>query len=291
MTFVDGVQVWMEPYMACHMNDTCYNPTFGEGNVGYKFAIDKLHAVETSPEAVALREEMQHLIDSTPGVIDQTNISWPWVKQQLDTADPDKKFIFIKDQSGVIYNHLEFLPSRPNCHTFLIRHPREVYASYRVMFKDLLRLSTAGCDQYKLADFSAFLPPEKFYQIHHKLWKQLSKDSKEKPIIIDAYDLVTKPDVVIPKYFERIGIPFKESYLRWDASDEITQKWKGSGDHVFLDPKTSVFSRAAQSGTFAQHRGERGTPSNTEWPLTTEIQEYIDAALPFYEEMYQQRLR
>lgn len=74
MTFVDGVQVWMEPYMACHMNDTCYNPTFGEGNVGYKFAIDKLHAVETSPEAVALREEMQHLIDSTPGVIDQTNI-------------------------------------------------------------------------------------------------------------------------------------------------------------------------------------------------------------------------
>lgn len=31
LSFVDGAEVWMEPYSACHFNLTIYNPDWGKG--------------------------------------------------------------------------------------------------------------------------------------------------------------------------------------------------------------------------------------------------------------------
>lgn len=57
MSFVDNTEVWNEPYMACLMNDTFYNPEWGKGDP----VIDKLkeHMAEliSRPEYLELMKE------------------------------------------------------------------------------------------------------------------------------------------------------------------------------------------------------------------------------------------
>lgn len=74
MTFVDGIQIWMEPYLACHINDTIFNPSFGEGSVGMQFVKGKLRELEKTEDYIALRKKMKEIIDKSPGIIDQENI-------------------------------------------------------------------------------------------------------------------------------------------------------------------------------------------------------------------------
>ncbi|KAJ8039595.1 hypothetical protein HOLleu_17368 [Holothuria leucospilota] len=293
MTFVDDTEVWAEPYMACHFNETFYNPNFRKGDPVADRMRETLKKNEASETMRALRKEMATKIEKSPNLIDQKDISYQWLKEQLEKSDSEKKFIFVKDQSLAINNHFEYLPDVPTHHTFMIRHPREIYPSYKSMtWKRLDFDGTKTWDEWHAADDSPFLPVRDLFQIHRKIWKHFRETSDNEPIIIDGYDLASKPEVILPKYFERLGIPFKKSYLKWDPSQNIIEKkWKGSADMVLMEPKTVVYARAVKSSAFEPPKVPRGTPSNPEWTITPELEEMIDGALPFYEEMFQARLQ
>lgn len=213
------------------------------------------------------------------------------MKEQLEKTDQGKNIVFVKDQATAVVNHLEFLPERSSRHTFLIRHPREVMASVRNLVRDRVNLTNKQCEQYTMADLSAIQKPQDFFPSLHKVWKHARETSGEEPVIIDAYDLLTKPEVILPKYFQKVGIPFKERYLEWEGGVNIIGKWNGSGDFALLEANTVIYERAAKSSKFDHPQRERGVPSDVEWKLSPELLECVEAALPYYEEMYEHRLR
>lgn len=293
MTFVDDTEVWVEPYFACHFNETFYNPNFRKGDPVADRMRETLKKNESSETMREIRKEMTKKVEESPNLIDQKDISYQWVKKQLERSDSGKKFIFVKDQSVGINGHFDYLPDVPTHHTFIIRHPKETYLSFKSMtWKRLDFDGTKSWDEWNTADETPFLPVREFFQIHYNNWKHFQKTSGNEPIIIDGYDLASKPEVILPKYFEQLGIPYKKSYLQWDsAEDIIDKKWKGSADFVLMEPKTVVYARAVKSSTFEPPKVPRGTPSNPEWSITPELEEMIDGALPFYEEMFQARLQ
>lgn len=63
------------------------------------------------------------------------SFSYSWVKKQLEMPDNEKNFVFIKDQSFAIADHLDSLPKVSSLHTFLIRHPHEMYCSFQELVR------------------------------------------------------------------------------------------------------------------------------------------------------------
>lgn len=76
MTFVDDIDVWMEPYCACHFNETFYNPNFMVGNPHAEDMRRTLARNEASEFMKATREKMKKEIKGNPNVIDQKEIRY-----------------------------------------------------------------------------------------------------------------------------------------------------------------------------------------------------------------------
>ncbi|XP_071829060.1 uncharacterized protein [Apostichopus japonicus] len=292
MTFVEGVQVWYEPYLSCALNETMWNPEFKKGDpVADKFR-QTLKENEASDKMKEIRADMKPKVESSSFINYQEKFKYPWVKEQLELPEPSKDFVFIKDHSFAIVDHMEALPDVPTRHTFIIRHPRQVYTSLKNVMATRMHFDGIGWEQCHLGQEAVFAPAKDLFKLHHRLWKYVKEKYETDPIVIDGQDLLSQPEVILPKYFQRLGIPFKESYLSWEASpDKPAKCWKGSADFVLLEAQTGVTSRAVQSTQFTPPKVPRGTPSRPEWTITPELKEYTEDAMPFYEEMYKHRIK
>lgn len=293
MTFVDDTEVWLEPYLSCDFNNTLYDPNWKKGDPLAERMRESERKNEATEVMKSARKKVAEEESDFPNLIPQKDISYPWVQKQLEKATPDKKFIFVKDESHVIMDHLEYLPNVPTRHTFIIRHPREVYPSWKNM--TMRRLDVAGTkswEEWHVADNTPIFPVKDFFQIHHRLWKHFQINADFDPIIIDGHDLTSKPEVILPKYFKKLGIPYKGSYLEWKEDNDILEKkWRGSADFVLMDTKVAVYTQAANSCKFLPPKFPRGTPSNPGWNITPDLEEVIEGALPYYNEMYENRLQ
>ncbi|KAJ8025690.1 hypothetical protein HOLleu_33312 [Holothuria leucospilota] len=290
MTFVDDVRVWMEPYFASYFNETFYNPNYRKGEDVVEKMRETLRKNEASETMKQLREDLAVKIANSSNVIDQKLISYAWSKKQLEMPDYEKKLVFIKDMSFAIENHLEYLPNVPSHHTFLIRHPLEMYISFQESVRMRVNFDVIPWEECRLENEVPFMPFKDFYKIHYELWKVLSSKTGSEPIIIDSYDLCSQPEVILPKWFEKLGVPFKSSYLEWDASDDVIQHWKGSADVVFLETQTYLLQKASKSSSFLPPLGPRGSQIKSGLTPTPELKQCIEAATPFYKEMYEKRL-
>lgn len=153
-----------------------------------------------------------------------------WLQKQLETEETGKKFIVVKDQSFAVFDHLDKLPKGvPAKHVFLIRHPAEVYTSWKNIALSVNDpVNPIPWDECNVAEQFILLPVSEFYQIHHKLWKYVKEQLDPDAVIIDGHDLTSNPDVFLPKLFEKLGIPFKPSYLEWPADPELVfSSWRG----------------------------------------------------------------
>ncbi|KAJ8025689.1 hypothetical protein HOLleu_33311 [Holothuria leucospilota] len=290
MTFVDDVRVWMEPYMCCYFNETFYNPNYRKGEEVVEKMRERLRKNEASEAMKQIRADLAVKIAESPNVIDQKLISYSWVKKQLEMPDQEKRFVFVKDQSFVLAKHPEYLPNVKAHHTFLIRHPLEMYISFQESVRMRMTFDGIPWEECRLDKEVPFMPSKDFYKIHYEFWQYLARETGSEPIIIDSHDLRSKPEVILPKWFDMLGIPFKSSYLEWDGSDEVIHHWKGSADFVYLETQTSLFQVASKSSRFRPPPGPRGTPSKPELKPTPELEEYIEAAMPIYEKMFEKRL-
>lgn len=214
------------------------------------------------------------------------------MKKQLETEDPGKKFIFIKDESFAIFDQLDSLPEGvPTRHVFLIRHPREVYTSWKNVATTLADpLNPIPWDECHAANDAFVIPVSEFYQTHHNLWKHVKEHLDPDAVIIDGHDLTSNPDVVLRKLFENLGIPYKPSYLEWSGDPQsVYSTWRGSNFVVFASSNTVGISRAVHCSKFDPPKHPRGV-ANPKWKVTDELKEYIESAMPLYEEMFANRL-
>lgn len=273
------------------MNETINNPNWGKGIPNVKQFRADLEEFTKNEEYVALKQ-LEEKKEKEYDNIWQPNIfNYPWLKQQLEIDPEGKKIIFIKEESFAIKDRLEFLPDVPTRHAFIIRHPQEVFPSFKNMLVNGMNFAKVPeWDDVHLGDGAPYMPIKDLFQIHHNHWKYVTENLDPDPIIIDGFDLINKPEVILPKFFEKLGIPYKESYLHWEGDPEfVYSSWKGSSEFVVFESQNVITSRAVQSTRFEPPKYARGTP-RPEWKLTDELKEYIEAAMPYYDEMYANRL-
>jgi len=168
--------------------------------------------------------------------------------------------VFIKDTTD--RRHPEALADRRFLaedaqHTFLIRHPRETIRSYLAV-RTNPRIHEIGFEAQ--------------YEVYNKVRSLTGRD----PLVVDAGDLMNRPADTMHAYCAHIGIDFRPHALRWQPSDR--PEWQGGFSHWFTDV-------AASSG-LAEVPSRRSLVAEQHPLLGT----YLEYHLPFYQELYQQRL-
>lgn len=188
-----------------------------------------------------------------------------------------------------------FLPRVKCKHTFLIRNPIAAFLSFKRAivvdpeFNEIPFSVSSGIRDTSLIDDYGFFPIKSCYQQLFRLWKDVGKLEGANPIIIDADELTRTPDILLRKYFEAVGFPWKKEYLTWDTGYEITKNWNTSRQRMdsTLETWRIWHQRSMESSRFIP----RTKPLPSIEDLTLDLQEYVLAAMPYYEEMYKYRMR
>ncbi|GMI42885.1 hypothetical protein TrCOL_g12862 [Triparma columacea] len=137
------------------------------------------------------------------------------VVEEIMGAMSDGKRVFTKElstfwQKEKLANNMEMFT-----HTFLIRHPEKILRSY-------LRL------QKKEGKTTFFDVNEVAYKELLEIATMVKASGKEL-IVVDADDLLAKPQAVMGKWCEMVGLEFHEDLMtKWEPSKpKMWDKWDG----------------------------------------------------------------
>lgn len=151
------------------------------------------------------------MITSTFTVGSITAASLPELLDALLLRSVDDR-LFIKETTDYAYAPLLADPRLYSevAHTFLIRDPDAVVASYHAM-KPEMALEEIGFERM------------------HTLFDAVRQATGQVPVVIDADDLMREPHAIVREYCRRVDLPYDERSLRWEPSSrpewETTQAW------------------------------------------------------------------
>jgi hypothetical protein len=111
-------------------------------------------------------------------------------------------------------------------HTFLIRRPAEIAASYYAV-RPGMTISEIG-----LATL-------------HELYQAVLSASGRPPVVIDSADLVTNPAGIMAAYCDVAGLPFSEQALSWRPGPRA--EWSRSARWHAAVERTSTFTQLESS--------------------------------------------
>ena len=277
MSFVEDVQIIHEPYLCAKQS----GPEKRSGDMndvtkGFQEMLKQSHA------------DAQHA-DDIQGW-DDKDCTFQWIKDTLEADYPNKKFVFCKDMITGIVGKFDMIP-RGYRHTFLLRNPTKVVYSMRKLITKVLPPSVpvemfrldqvlqkkGDCDIAKL-----------FFGDMVELIDYLDKEGLEKdPIIIDADDLQNHTESILRQYCEAVGFPYSDGLLKWDAGDDIVKKNWLTSKTLLQGNKTVSFYAAAFAST--EFQPPKDPPSTDQ--LTPDVIELASRAMPFYQQLYERRLK
>ena len=146
---------------------------------------------------------------------------------------------------------LGFLPH--TCNIFLLRDPREMLPSLSIQLPNAELADTSLKQQWKL--FSDL------------------RSAGQRPVILDAQDLLLDPRGVLQKLCEHIGLAFDSRMLRWQAGPK-------KEDGVWAP---HWYQSVHESTGFAPYERKRNFPDH--------LQELLNDCKPWYEKLYEHALR
>ncbi|KAH7313378.1 P-loop containing nucleoside triphosphate hydrolase protein [Stachybotrys elegans] len=234
-----------------------------------------------------------------------SNITYRDVVQQIEDAGKEGKRVFIKDMAQYLFrpdgkptdvapslgpeeaNNPTRLPLdllKKFNFTFLIRHPRRSIPSYY------------RCTIPPLSDvtgFDHFMPNEAGYEELVRLFDFLIEEEivdRRHLTVVDADDLLDKPEETIRTFCSRVGLDFDPGMLVWNESDQeharrLFEKWTGFHDDA-------IKSDCLRARTHAQKQTS-DQAENEEWlkkygPEGQKvIRATVDANIPHYEYLKQ----
>ena len=169
----------------------------------------------------------------------------------------EKKPLFFKDMSYHVIHHADsqFLENFTN--TFLIRDPRQTLLSHYKMNPD-------------------FTYEEAGYEALYKLYKIVGEIQGKPPVIIDAADLENNPEYIVKRYCELIKIPFVLDALHWKPGE--VKAWSVWKEWHIDAMKSSGFIKNMETFDF-------------DLDVDPKLEEYYKKVSPFYEEMYELRIK
>ena len=169
-------------------------------------------------------------------------------------ANQREKPVFFKDMAYHVAGFMsrEFVSGFTN--TFIIRDPVPVIASLYRFWPD-------------------FTLEESGYEQQHRLF-ELAVENGEDPAVVDAADLTRDPEGTIRAYCEKLGVPFLPEALSWEARKipdwDMWAEW-----HTEAEDSTGI----------------KREPLEDDQELPEGLEEVYERCRPFYEELYEKRLR
>ncbi|XP_038069773.1 branched-chain-amino-acid aminotransferase-like protein 1 [Patiria miniata] len=268
LSCVDNSKVFFENYVAASLLD----PTRQLG---------KYQNAELEEAMGAAFKNASEVAGISAG-FEASECNYQWVKEQLEKAHVEKKFIFCKDMAYAISDQMEFLPKGYR-HLFLIRHPLKVFPSWKKMLQRMAKLPP---DEFSLTDFPTriFTKGHGFREIH-ELFEYVTKELGQEAIIIDADDLLQDPKGILSALFKLIGLPFEEKILHWEAGNAVTERWTIPRLLLRGDQLGGFYKNALDSTCFLK---PGALPDRSS--VSPDILRVVDASMPLYEKMYAQRL-
>ena len=278
MTFVPDTVAWNEPYLQ----------------------IERFSLKVDNPTSSEFDRELVEKLGGAPAVAkiesgyDASDKDFDWLKEQLEGDFPGKKLVFVKEFGASIGREFETRHDKIPMgfrHTFLIRNPRKWMMS---LGKAFIKGQHEGRAYNKKLTLENMRP----FQYLNEMWKHVKSQGWESnPVIIDADEMLENPKEILETYCNEVGIPFTEDLLTWEAGDDVMKnKW--------MVPKQTILTfRAigAHENTFASTGFKRPATSPGEANMEQTIKqvppkimealkEMMERELPYYEEMYNQRL-
>lgn len=139
---------------------------------------------------------------------------------------------------------------------------------------------------FSIVDDVDVYPSAELYKKAYKLWKFVVEETGRYPVVVDGDELASHPDILLPKYFQAIGIPFKERYLRWEDTHDVIRTWKTSYEAIVACTQNGWITRAAFSSTFLQP--VTSPPDREELP--EDIRYCVDVSMPYFKAMHKHRI-
>jgi hypothetical protein len=168
--------------------------------------------------------------------------------------------VFFKDTTDFHYPHLladtAFL--RRAVHTFIIREPKEVIASHVALNQQVTR------DEIGISRL-------------HEIHRAVVAATGSQPVVVDADDLVDRPEDTVRAYCDRVGMPYLPGALRWEQGTPA--QWR----------RTERWHRGASASCgFTRRPADRDGQTVFEDPR---LVAYYDHHLPYYRDLWNRRLR
>ena len=181
---------------------------------------------------------------------------WARLERQLVDDVPDGAAILYQKH---MTHHL--LPKIPRGwlaklrHCFLIRHPREVIASY-VQKREKPTLQDLG------------------YEQQVAIYTFVAQEQGAAPPVFDARDILEQPESMLREMCRHLGVPFTPRMLSWPPGRRDTDGiWAKYWYHT-----------VEQSTGFAPYQPKTD-------PVPPEYRDLYDACLPYYETLFTNRVR
>ncbi|XP_072037600.1 uncharacterized protein [Amphiura filiformis] len=213
---------------------------------------------------------------------DGKKCSYRWFKDQLEAEYPDKSLIFVKGMSFGVDTRYDAIPDGYQ-HTFLIKHPMKVIPSWK---KLMVKSSKLDAREIKMNEIPvSAVPAGYFFKESYDLLQYVKEHFEPHPIILDADDLLANPSGILKAYCSQTGIPYSNDLLEWEAGDAVADTWMIPQMLLKVNKIVKFYEGAFKSTQFNK-------PGKM--PLRSDLTEdeliCVDSIMPYYEEMYTQRL-
>ncbi|KAJ8050389.1 Branched-chain-amino-acid aminotransferase-like protein 2 [Holothuria leucospilota] len=203
---MDGAEVWHEPYLNSFINHVNSSPEL----------------LQRYPKIDKTSREAEEASVKDGGTLQPLSVfRYDWVQEQLEAPlKKEKTFLFVKDLPLAMDGHFDKLPRVPFKHTFIIRSPFRSAPSLRKDCLDLFKYE-GNIDEFNMIEGNPYTPIDLPNPNHlHAFWQYIRNTIDPNPVVIDSDDLQNFPEQILRKYCEAVGIPFKTTYLKWDAGEK-----------------------------------------------------------------------
>ncbi|XP_038063779.1 uncharacterized protein LOC119734361 [Patiria miniata] len=225
----------------------------------------------------------------------EENSTYPWVKKQMEASYPGKRFIFAKEFAYTVEDKFEYIPKGYR-HIFLIREPAKVFQSMKRVLPDISAMrgqpiqGTGGGEFHLDKQPAVFLGHNWTFKEAVILYEYLQENNLESdPIIVDSDELVNDPAAVLSRLFEKLGVPYHDSILKWEKGTDVTERWVISKDFKNRVSTGLTYKDFRDSTEFFKQKAEAGAPL-TGARLPEDVQRCVDFSMPYYLKLYQKRL-
>ncbi|XP_054752908.1 uncharacterized protein LOC129258702 [Lytechinus pictus] len=213
-------------------------------------------------------------------VVYEPKLSYKKVKKRLEAEKAGKDLVFCKELAYTVAGKFDMIADGYT-HTFLIRHPAKVFLSFQTFLEKfpnkLLKLDLRN----------DILPEGLVYKEMYDLMEYTTHKLGQKPIVIDADDLVENPEEMLKMYCNATGVPYQEPMTAWRKVKYDLKEWSYSKRLMFVNKVMGQYDRA-----FSTSELVKSSKSDIDINcLPKKIRDLVDIALPYYEQMYECRLR